>query len=442
MNDQLGSNSGKGREDNFDNLIANPLTDLLDVAGEKDFTPERLRLYANGSRIYLQYGDDPRYEESPAGHILKPGEDEVLTMPTAERVAYPVGYDLITSMAFELSQAPQPGDVAGGGLGRLDLANFDPSTEEYSGSNADGYFWYFTNQTGLSSALLAGVRDGTIFYKRRVPLQKPGDVWSILAGWVNWYDVGPCVWHQRYTDIENNPNDPQQNDIIGAVANDDGKAALIGSHRVRMSVYQAAGNSGLELEAGSLGVSVPGRFDYKFKKKSHSHTVNVTDATDEQYQFVGAMRTDPARQTIKLQIRDVSVVSRPSDTANVDVLVQSISPEETSFLSGDFETPAEHSDKNSVVEIATDNTATGPLADAAGTDATGADTGNTTTDPGGYQIYRDSISQTSGQGNDETSTRGGVGGVRSVYDLDWAIIALDADETGDYELDFVTAQNS
>jgi len=47
--------------DNFDRDVSNPLLDIVDVAGDKDFTPERLRFFKDGSRVFLQYRTDSTF---------------------------------------------------------------------------------------------------------------------------------------------------------------------------------------------------------------------------------------------------------------------------------------------------------------------------------------------------------------------------------------------
>jgi hypothetical protein len=435
-----GSHRGqeKGREDNFGNLVANPLTDLLDVAGEKDFASERLRAYRNGSRVFLQYGTDSGFEETPAGQLLKPAGGETLTKQSAQRISYPVGFDVIASLAFGLNKAPAAGDVVAGGYGNPDLANYDPLSRSYSGSSADGYFWYLDEQTGLDSVFLAGVRDGTIFDSRTANRKA---AWSIIAQWLNWYDVGPSRFYQRYTDIKRFKTDPQRNDFRGAVANDTGKASLIGSHRVTFSIHQASGNSGLELEAGSIGVSVPGRFSYIFKPKRFKMTFDVTDGTSGTFEAVGAIRLDPDRAINRLKIVNTDVVRTPSSSTNARCLLFAIDPSSTNLSDGQFSTPEELSENNSIVESVSDNAATMPDAGDANTDSTGAETAETVSNPGGYQVgYHGSYAQGTGSVTERNSVS--RRGEREVYDTDYAIIAIASDETGSHEVDFITEENT
>lgn len=429
--------------DNFGRGVSNPLRDLVDVAAEKDFTPERLRYYKNGSRVFLQYGTDPTFTETNQGYLLQPGSDQTLTLRTAEKPAYQVGYDLWPTMARGVIGTLQSGDVIGGGYGRIDLANFDPSAVSYSGTNADGYFWYHTAETGLDRVLLAEVQSGDVLDSRTVDLGVSGSIFSIIEARLNCYAVGPAVFRNIYTDIASAPLSPQQNDVIGAVANDAGKGPAEFSHPATFAIHQAAGNSGLELEAGSIAVRAPAEATPQFKSKGHSMDLDASNPT-ETYQVAAALRVDPARENVKLRISDLQIISTPgSNITRTRVLLMAVDPENTNAPgSGTWDTPIEHNPANSVleeVEVAQDATTplSGPIEDDAGTDSTGATTANAMGNPGGYQLGRASI----------TTDKKGVQaapetGNRELYPGDICLLFVDVEAAGTVEVDIQTEQNS
>ena len=429
--------------DNFDRDVANPLRDLVDVAAEKDFTPERLRYFKDGSRVFLQYGSDATFSETDQGYLLQPGSDQPLTLRTAEKPAYQVGYAHGPTMARQINGPLQDGDVVGGGYGVIDLADFDPDTISYSGTTADGYFWYHTADTGLDQAVLAEVQAGTVLDSRTVDLGVAASVFSIIELRLNCYAVGPAVFRNIYTDIDNHPLDPQQNDTIGAVANDDGKGPAEFSHPTTMAVYQAAGNSGLELEAGSIAVRTPGEAEPQYKSKGHSMDLDASNPT-ETYQVAAALRVDPDRENIKLRINDLEIISTPgSGVTRTRVLLMAVDPANTNAPgSGVWDTAIEHNPANSVlqeVEVAQDAATplTGPIEDDAGTDSTGATTANSMDNPGGYQLGRDSIT------TDKKDTRGAPKtGNRELYPGDICLLLVDVDTAGTVEIDVQTEQNS
>lgn len=428
--------------DNFDRQVANPLLDLIDVAGEKQFTPERLRYYKDGSPVFLQYGTDPTYSETDQGHRLQPGSGQTLTLRTAEKTAYQVGFDLWPTMSRVVNQAPQAGDVVAGGYGELDLANFDPDTISYTGTDADGYFWYHTAETGLDSMVIAMVDSGTVIDSETVSLEVGAGVFTILEQRLNWYAVGPALFRETYTDKTVDALSPQQNQTVGAVANDDGRGPANGSQRVSLGIHQASGNSGLELEAGSIAVRAPGPVSPQFKAKGHSMDLENTVGTEGTYQVCGAMRIAPTREESKLRITDLAIIKTPGSSVNrTRVLLVAVDPQNTDADTKTFESPVEHNSANSVLREVEDNTIVGPIEDDAGTDATGATTANTMTNPGGYQLARASVTP-EGTGSKTSISEAEGAANRELYPGDIALILVDAETSGTTEVDIITEQNS
>jgi len=428
--------------DNFGRLSVGEITEILDVAGEKDFTPERLRYYKDGSRRFLQYGTDANYSETDAGHLLEPDADQTLTLETTNRTPYPVGADIWPSMARRITQAPQAGDAVGGGFGVIDLANFDPSAISYSGTDADGYFWYHTADTGLSSVLLVVVRNGTILDTFETDLNTAASTLTIIEQRLNCYDVGPSVFRETFTDVADNRNRPQKNVTIGGVANDDGKGSAVFTHRVTMAVSQAAGNTGLGIEAGSIGVKASYDPAYKFKTKNHPMDLTTENSTPGTYEVVGAIRGDPTRPENILTVDAVDIKTTPGpDVTDTTVLIIAVDGSESNAVDGDFSTPEEHNPANSIVEIAEDNTLTGPDFEDVGTDIDGPVLAGTMTDPGGYQTGYKSVS-TEGTGSKTSTTTGGEVGRREIPDTDLALVLADTSTAGSFTIDAITSQNS
>lgn len=433
--------------DNFDRQIAQDLSDILIVDGEKEFTPERMRYYKDGTRRFLQYGDDGNYSETASGHLLEPASGQTLILETAERAFYPVGNDLWPSMSRRLTQPPQTGDAVGGGYGTIDIGNFDPANVSYSGTAADGFFWFHTADTGLSEVLLVLAQGGTVVDSRTVSLSKAADILTIIEQRLNYYDVGPSVFRETYTNVADHPLDPQRNEVIGAVANDDGKGPEVGSHRTTLAVHQDAANSGLGVELGSVGVRTPGPSEPNFKTKTHQMELDNSNTTDGTWQVVGAIRGDPSRSTVKLRIPTIEIVATPGSSTNeTRVIITAVDPANTdagSMFPADHAdaVPPEHSAKNSIVQAVTDNTIVGPDAGDANTDASGAATANTMTDVGGYQLAYDDITS-EGSGSKTSVFQGGLVGNREIHDTDLALILVDADTAGTVKIDVVTDQNS
>jgi len=428
--------------DNFNRQVANPLLDIVDVAGDKEFTPERLRYFKDGSRVFLEYGTDSTYEKVPRGHLLKPGSDQTVTMRTAQKAPYQVGYDLWPSFSYRVNGPIQTGDVVGGGYGPIDIDNFDPSTLTYSGSEADGIFLFHTEDTGLSEAELVMADSGTVLDTERVKRQQAASILSLIEWRHNWYAVGPGVAREAYTDQDENPDDPQVNRTLGAVANDDGGGPTSGTHRVTLAASQAAGNSGLELKMGSIGVRAPGPALPEWKQKGHSMNLENTNTTPDTYQVCGAMRIEPTRPNVLLRITGIEISATPgSDTNRTRILLLAVDSTQTNATGLTFTTPLEHSESNSVLREVEDNTITGPFIDAGAADSTGATLANTGTNPGGYQLARESVS-VEGTGGKTSVTATGQTGTRDMLEGDICLILVDSDTAGTAQIDVATEQNS
>lgn len=431
----------KGREDNFGHLVTNPLTEILDVPGHHEFAPYRKRVFKDGNRVFLQYGTDGVFSDTDAGTSMVPGSDQTLTLQSAKRILYPVGYDIIATHAFAINQAPQSGDVVAGGFGDPDVDNFDPSTESYSGSNADGYFWYLTSNTGIQSMILAVVRDGSILDSVTVSLNKDATVWGRFEQWLNWYDVGPCRFYETFTDVANDRQNPQKNELLSSVANDDGKGPLNGSKRIRFQIHQASGNSGLELEVGSMSGQVPGRFDHNFAEKGFHLDVTPTNTTDGQWEPVAAIQVDPNKPLVQTRIDRAEIVQTASDTTDAEVIVMAVDPSSTNFVDSDFSYPPELSRGNDATRTSTNAAAgdeTGPDADGSGTDSTGPDTVTSMSDPGGYQLAIHEINQVKNQG----ATQASSGTDRVLNDGDIGLVMVDTSASENHEISFTISENT
>lgn len=436
------------RRTNFDIPVHAQLRDILDIPGHNDFNPERKRAYANGSRVFLEYGTDSRFVESTYGQNLNPAAGDTLRITTAEIVPYPVGYDMVPTMALQTSRELSPGDRVIFGLGEPDLDNldtsgYDPEAENlglgWTGTVADGWLGLQIGQMRLNECAFLMVQSGTIVDAVLVELTVELTIWSLFEMWTNWYAVGPSRVFQVYTrtgDVRGAGT--QQNELITAVGNDYGKGPSVGTHRIGYAVHRGSGNEPLTLETGSISSKTGGAYDIRYKTKRHTMSFGVNNATKGTYEVVGAIRG--ASDRVKVQIEEFRFVSWPSATSNGDLLTIAIDPQETSLVDGDFTHPREHSPQNSVIREVEDNTATGPDYDGAGTDSSGPDTAETMSDPGGYQIGATGIR--GGNPSSKITTSGGEAGSRILPTTDYGLILIDADEAGTYEVDVITSQNS
>jgi len=427
---------------NFDQLITNSLNTIVKVPGENDYAPERMELFIESSRIFLEYGTDSRYSETFSGRELTPGSDEYIVFRSTDRATYPIGLDLLPSHAFQINGSLQSGDVIAKGFGVPDLRNFDPSTITWEGSTADGIFTIFTEDTGVTEAEMVMVQNGTVVDNYRIQYTSAKDLWARTAYLWNWYDNGPAKEIESYTDTATSRTDPQFNNVVGAVANDDGKGSAVGSHRLVQAVYQASGNSGLSLEVGSMATQIVGEFPIDLRTKQSGINLDNSNTTDGVYEVLGCVKHAEGRESEEMVIQNLRFTNLPSDTTDAEVLMLAVDPSSTNFEIGDFSTPPERNSANTVFRQATATDATGPDAGDSDTDSSGAVQAQTMTNPGGYQIGRAVRSSIAGQGNTSSSVTTGVEEDRRLPDGRWGLLVLDSNETGIHRVQVSTGENT
>ena len=167
-----------------------------------------------------------------------------------------------------------------------------------------------------------------------------------------------------------------------------------------------------------------------------------TNTTEDTYEVCAAMRIDPNRENVHLRITKLDIITTPgSETTRTRVLFLAVDSTQTNATNLTFSAPVEHSESNSVLREVEDNTITGPFLDAGTADTSGATLSNTGTNPGGYQLARDSVS-VEGTGSKTTVSGSEQAGNRQLYAGDILLVLVDASSAGTVEIDVATEQNS
>jgi len=298
-----------------------------------------------------------------------------------------------------------------------------------------------TNETGVEQAYLMMLQAGTVVDEYLITWEKPADIWKRISFLWNWYDKGPAQLIETYTDTSRSRKRPQFNELKGA-----GKGPGKGSQRIFGEVYQASGNSGLELEVGSMATQYVGNFPVNLKVKSHTMEVEVSNTSDNTYEVVGAVKHSEGRMDEELSIQNLTFSTLPSTSTDAEVMAMAVDPSNTNFSADDFFTPPERNLENTVVRHTTESDAAitdaeGPVENDSGTDASGAVQAATMTDPGGYQIGRDKENNAS-QGNTSRSSKSSIEENRRLPDGRWSLILVDSNESGTHEVEIRTGENT
>ncbi|MGK7370387.1 MAG: hypothetical protein ACNS64_09245, partial [Candidatus Halalkalibacterium sp. M3_1C_030] len=393
--------------DAFGKTIADGTTNEADISAEYDFSPERWRLYKDGSRQFVQYGETANFDDAEDSHILQPDANMTMKLETAERFRYIVQYVIKPSQALSINQDLQTGDYIGFGYGDDDIAN---STMDSPGPNADGWFIY-TNSSLYPDVRVTEYRDGVEIDGQKVSLPKGLKIWSRYAAEINWYNVGNAKWEETYT------NDAKQiNETIARTAGEDIKGPIAGNQHVFFSVKTGSGTNNLELDCGSVGLQTLGtvRAITRDKTETVEGKINTADA----WVPLGAYRVDPDRQSVNVQLSNIDVVSFES---NEDLKVMALAVDPSKTDASTWTTPTQLSPANSVIQEA-DTVTTFP--DSGGTEV------NQAQNPGGYQLGFGSW-YASGTGSKTNVSSGSKTRKRQISNGDIVVFVGYASATGD-----------
>lgn len=403
--------------DAFGKTIADGTTNEADISAEYDFSPERWRLYNNGTRQFVQYGDNTNFTDAADSHNLQPDAGDTMKLETAERFRYVVQYVIKPSGAFQINQDLQSGDYIAFGYGDDDIAN---SSFDSPGPAADGWFLY-SNESIYPQVRVVEYRDGTEVDGETVSLSKGLKIWTRYATEINWYNVGNAKWEETFT-----KDGVQINDQIVKSSNDDGKGPLAGNQHVFFSVKAGTDTDNLELQCGSVGLQTLGNVNAITREKTETiyGTINTTDT----WVPLAAYRVDPDRRDVNVQLDNIDVVSFNSGD---DLRVMALAVDPSNTDASTWSTPSQLSAANSVIQEA-DTVTTFPDSDG--------NVVSSTQNPGGYQLGFGSW-YASGTGSKTNVSSGAKTRKRQISNGDIVVFVGNASATGDYVFENITEQD-
>lgn len=418
----------------FDRDVSLSTTNEADISGEYPYNPERWRFYVNGTRQLLQYGTVPEHTQEADYQAITPqAEDDTVTLQSAERFRYVVQFVIEWSLALTLNQELQSGDVLVVGYGDPDLANAT-GTDPF-GPAADGWFVSQEGADAVDEAVISEVRAGTVVEAQPIKLNKLFQTQGRLAGETNWYNVGETaitetdtIPDQRGRD-QGPPGNRQRNDRLGRVASNDGRGPEGANKHLTVSLKAGVDGAGTTTaEVGSMGLRTLGDVTALLRRKSAIDEVTVENGDSGTYEPVFAMRVDPDRRYVNTQLRQVLGIEFGG---NADIAILTIAADPSNTDASGFDTPEQHAETNSVLEV-TDSVTTFP-------DTTGAEV-STATNPGGYQLSYDTLF-TAGSGQESVSPATDRVAKRSIHNGDIAIVLANAAGTGDLTIQYQVEQD-
>lgn len=400
-----------GSLDAFGKLITNNPRTQLDIASQYNFSPERLRLFNNGSRQFVHYGDTTNFNDGPDSYTLQPDGGDTMHIESAESCTYVVGTQMAATFAFQVNQELQ-GD---------DLIRVGP----YNGS--DG--WYFEHRGDHADSKTVDLfieRNGsTTLLEEDVEMPRPVTEWQRYAVNFNWYNVGNQAWIQTYTD-----DGAQFNEEFALTSRDGIKGPRTGNLNLWYEIETDTSTTGLEMEVGSMSFAVQSNADQLVRGKIQEPTASITTA--DVWEPIYAMRLDPDDGNVNARINEFSAI-KFTGTDYVQLAAISVDPSLTD-ATGFSEPELQHS-PNTAIQDTTD-VSTVPNTD-------GVETAPSTTDFefGGYTLTTASLypqgnnfSQGASQANQTTVKR-------QILASDVIVVLARSPTTGDVTFDLVNEQD-
>jgi len=398
----------EGWTDAFDNQVSGR-TNLIDLAAHYPASPERWRLFVDGTRQLLQYTDPSQYTHAADVHEISPASGEEVVFRSAERPRYTVQYELAATWAFSVNQALEGDDTLKVGL--------------YDGS--DG--WYLEHRGDHPDSQTGDIvteRAGSVVKRvEDVNLNTPVTEFARLKVQTGWYNITRQVWERSYSQ-----DGEQKNPEIARSDMGGDRGPETGNLNLYYSIEADASTTGLTLNAGStaqvnLGTTVP---FLRQKTQSFDATVDNADTWEPIYAF----RVDPDREIVNVQVVNLDITAVSDTGADVKTMVMAFDQSKTD-ASG-FATPPEHSATNSVIEEA-GSVSTFP--DSTGTVGTTAD------NPGGYQLAFSSV-YSSGTGVNAVTRTGSRTRKRPIFNGDIGVVLAYSDTAAvDVSGEIVTEQD-
>jgi len=392
----------KGNQDAFGNQVARNTNNKLDLPADKPFSEERFRVFEDGERVNINYGEgEELFTDLPDAYKVEPSEDSEVIFRNAEKQRYVVGYEAEWSNSFELSRELQG----------------DEFLEVMLTVNND-----FDNGHGVrfesDRVFIFERRDGENLEEVDVDLEKPVTDFLRYEFRYNWYNVGNFVLKQS-----NTQDGEQFNETLGKLSVDGQRGSKTSLGFIAARLYREPGSPEIALEHGSIGYNILGGVTATTRGKS---TVlrDLSYTSSPEYEALAAFRINPEKSNVSAEIDNLIAMDGPQGE---NILI-AVDPSLTD-ASG-WETPAENTALNNAVEV-TENVSEFP-------DVNG-DVVTSTDDPGGFQV---GITTTDIEGEGGQERRTGTARVRKrpIYPDDVVVLLGRAEADGDYSVRVDTEQ--
>lgn len=316
--------------DVFGKQIADGTRNEFDYASNYNFSPERLRLFINGSNVNPQYTSDSRFTDTEETWDLSPNSGDAMRIETAESITYRVGYTVTASNAFQLTQSLQDGDVfRWGAFNETDGWVLEQRGADHTDAQAD----IIEHRNGSRTTLESDVE-----------LSEPTTDWSRYELRYSWYNVGGQEWIQSYTD-----DGEHINDLIAKTSKDSGRGPQTGNLNIRTEVEASSSTNDLTLEVGSYSSLIFGTPATLNRNKPQ--VVNVTPSgTSDTWEPIYAIRVDPNNDGVNPLFTELEILDY-GPSATIELVLVGFDKDLTDATG--FSEPEYHNQQNSAMQTTT-----------------------------------------------------------------------------------------
>lgn len=391
-------------QDAFGKNISDGTTNVVDVAAHHPYNPERYRLRLNDAKVEPE--DIPnQFTDLEAAMLLDPDAGNSITLQTAERPNYIVGYEAVASTASSVDSTLGDGD------------SYEIGLNDFNGPENGAYFEINGNAKNRLVLVGGGTEVASDTWEFPTEIDETDAVRYEIQ--YNWYNVGRYKFTVTYTDSSEPVTQKQQQVVVGELAVDDDFATNDGNYHIYHRLD--ATTSGQEVRAGSFGHIILGDITETSRTKS-ARLTGLSYGGSGEYEALAALRLDQDNRNIFMQLTRLSVFP---GAGSGQLLIIVTKPDETDATG--FSKPPEHSSNNSVVEQTTNIS---EFPDENGNIVT------QTLDPNGYQVGFATFEESGTGRNTRQSQLGGVEEKRPIYDDNVVIVLYKADTANSRTINF------
>lgn len=321
---------GVQNQDAFGAQVTKNWNNDIDIGGHYEFSPERLRLFKNGSRQFIQYGETSNFTDKPDVWTLQPSGGDTMHLESAESATYNVNYVTQASFAFSLNQSLSSGDVFRVGA--------------YNGTDGWVLEQRGSDHADTEADIIESIAGTESTVESTVTLDRPTTEYTRHQLQYNWYNVpGGHEWRQTFFDAG-----IPKNKLVSRVDSDADRGPETGNLNLWYEIQASSSTTGLELNAGSMAINTLG--DITTLNRDKPQLVQETISTADVWEPIYAIRIDPNNINVNCNFTLLRPVNY-GNNADVEIVVANVDANKTNATGWDV--PDYHHASNSALQSTT-----------------------------------------------------------------------------------------